>query len=303
MALALLLASAECRSLVVVALRWRFPRAHRPEQGTAAHAAREWPAITVQIPAYREDRVLPRLLEAIERLDYSRDRLTVQVLDDTEEPQAQRTRDVLQPYLPAGRVRFDYLHRPDRRGYKAGNLNHVTSMTTAPLIAVLDDDCVPEPGFLRTVVLYLDDRSIGAVQARWGYLNDWHSPLTLAQGAVLDTLFCFENGLRKRWSQSGFFFGSGGIWRREAIVSRPRTSTCRTAPAWRDGASPTRSSACCDVNCRPRTWPTRASSGAGRAASCNSFATTPDSCRAKGGSGCWRPRCCCERPPRWCGSP
>lgn len=214
----LLLASAECRCLVVVVLRWRLPNPHRPEPRSDAHDSRQWPAITLQIPAYREDRVLPRLLAAIDRLDYPRDRLSVQVLDDTEEPQAQRTRDALQPHQTAGRVRFEYLRRPDRRGFKAGNLNHGTTFATAPLIAILDADCVPEPGFLRALVPYFDDPSVGAVQARWGYLNDRKNPLTLAQGAILDTLFCFESELRKRRSESGFFLGTGGIWRRETIV-------------------------------------------------------------------------------------
>src|SRR4051812_21456422 len=49
----------------------------------------ELPIVTIQLPLFNESTVATRLIDAVARIDYPRDRLEIQVLDDsTDETQA-----------------------------------------------------------------------------------------------------------------------------------------------------------------------------------------------------------------------
>ena len=202
-----LFALAELRSLLIVVLRFATSSS-APEAPPSAH----FPSVVIQIPAYREHLVLDRLLQSIARLTYPASRLAVQVLDDSEGPEAALTEAVVQRYQSAA-APVAYLHRPSRTGYKPGNLNYGLQFVTADLVAIVDADCELYPDFLARAVPYFEDAKTGGVQARWDYRNDGESPLTVLQAAALDSLFCFENAVRHRLGLSAIFLGSGGIWR------------------------------------------------------------------------------------------
>jgi cellulose synthase/poly-beta-1,6-N-acetylglucosamine synthase-like glycosyltransferase len=173
--------------------------------------------VTVQLPIFNEMYVAERLVEAVCRLDYPRDRLEVQVLDDSTD----ETREIAARQVEALRARgFDirHLHRTDRQGFKAGALAAGLDTARGGLVAVFDADFVPTPEFLKKTVPYFADPQIGMVQARWGHLNRDYSLLTRIQAILLDGHFVVEHTARHR---SGCFFnfnGTAGIWRRAAIV-------------------------------------------------------------------------------------
>ncbi len=131
----------------------------------------EIPFVTVQLPIYNEKFVVSRLLAAVTRLDYPRDRLEIQVLDDsTDETQALARREV-ENYQKAG-VPICYLHRKDREGYKAGALQAGLEVAKGKYIAVFDADFLPNSDFLRRLIPYFyAQEPVGMVQARWGHLN------------------------------------------------------------------------------------------------------------------------------------
>jgi cellulose synthase/poly-beta-1,6-N-acetylglucosamine synthase-like glycosyltransferase len=178
----------------------------------------DWPVVTVQLPIYNEMYVVDRLIEAVCDLDYPKDRLEIQVLDDSTDETRDRAEMAVQRQLARG---FDikYLHRTDRTGYKAGALEAGMKVARGEYIAIFDADFVPTADFLeRTVGHLVHDPGLAVVQARWGHLNDEYSLLTRVQAVLLDGHFVLEHGARNR---SGCFFnfnGTAGIWRRAAIA-------------------------------------------------------------------------------------
>jgi cellulose synthase/poly-beta-1,6-N-acetylglucosamine synthase-like glycosyltransferase len=200
--------------LVLVALYLR----HRRDAPREPEAPSEWPRVTVQLPLYNERYVASRLIDAVCRLDYPRDRLEIQVLDDSTDD----TREIVAAEVARRRARgvpIHHLHRADRTGFKAGALAGGLAAAAGELIAVFDADFVPRPDFLRRAVPHFADPGVGMVQGRWDHLNRRWSLLTRIQALMLDGHFVIEHAARHR---SGCFFnfnGTAGVWRREAIES------------------------------------------------------------------------------------
>lgn len=195
-------------------LLWLYRRARsRPlRPGTPA----DLPFVTVQLPVYNERYVIRRLLRAVAALDWPRDRLEIQVLDDssdeTTELAAEETRQ-----LQARGVDVRHLRRPDRRGFKAGALAWGTARAKGELLLLFDADFVPPPDLLRRVVPHFADPRVGMVQARWDHLNADHSLLARVQAVALDGHFVVEHEAR---SKHGLFFnfnGTAGVWRKSCV--------------------------------------------------------------------------------------
>jgi cellulose synthase/poly-beta-1,6-N-acetylglucosamine synthase-like glycosyltransferase len=175
------------------------------------------PKVTVQLPIYNEMYVADRLIDAVCQLNYPRELLEVQVLDDsTDETRIVAERAVMRN--AAAGIDVTYLHRTDRTGYKAGALEAGMKVAKGEFIAIFDADFIPSPDFLERTVPYFGDDRIAMVQARWGHINQDYSLLTKIQSIVLDAHFVLEHGGRNR---AGCFFnfnGTAGIWRRTAIT-------------------------------------------------------------------------------------
>src|SRR5688572_3397393 len=176
------------------------------------------PKVTVQLPIYNEMYVADRLIDAVCQLDYPRELLEIQVLDDsTDETRIVAERAVMRN--AADGVDITYLHRADRTGFKAGALEAGMRVAKGEFIAIFDADFIPSPDFLERTVPYFGDPRIAMVQARWGHINQDYSLLTKIQSILLDAHFVLEHGGRNR---AGCFFnfnGTAGIWRREAIAT------------------------------------------------------------------------------------
>ncbi len=175
------------------------------------------PMVTVQLPVYNELYVVERLIDAICELDYPKDRLEIQLLDDSND----ETVEVIAAAVAAKRaLGFDIVQvrRVNRVGYKAGALRHGMTLAKGEFIAIFDADFVPKPGFLMDTLGHFTNDRIGMVQTRWEHLNNEFSLLTRAQGIALDGHFVIEQQVRNK---SGFFInfnGTAGIWRRDCIV-------------------------------------------------------------------------------------
>jgi cellulose synthase/poly-beta-1,6-N-acetylglucosamine synthase-like glycosyltransferase len=213
-------------------LVWLYYRNKRKAAHSSEPPARfaedDLPFITVQLPIYNEQFVIDRLIDACCRLDYPRDRFEIQVLDDSTDETVLVAESIVQRYA-AGGVRgpegqealppqpIVYLHRTNRRGFKAGALEEGLYVAKGVLVAIFDADFVPPPTWLRQVVDQFTDPHIGMAQTRWTHLNRNYSFLTQVEAILLDGHFVLEHGGRSR---SGVFFnfnGTAGMWRRQAI--------------------------------------------------------------------------------------
>ncbi|MFH1969940.1 MAG: glycosyltransferase [Verrucomicrobiota bacterium] len=177
----------------------------------------EWPRVTVQLPIFNEQYVVTRLLEAACALDYPRDRLEIQILDDSTD-ETQETAKKLAAKFQSQGINIHYLHRTNRQGFKAGALKNGLAQARGDFLAIFDADFVPPRNFLRKIMPYFSSENIGMVQARWGHLNAGYSMLTRGQAIGLDAHFVLEHGAR---NSSGIFInfnGTAGIWRKSAIV-------------------------------------------------------------------------------------
>jgi cellulose synthase/poly-beta-1,6-N-acetylglucosamine synthase-like glycosyltransferase len=177
---------------------------------------REPPKVTIQLPIYNERYVIERLVDAVSRFDYPRERMQVQVLDDSTDETCAIARACVERYQALG---FDiqYLHRMNRTGFKAGALAEGLKSATGEFIAIFDADFIPPADFLRRTVPYFADERIGMVQGRWTYVNRHFSLLTEVQTILLDGHFIVEHGGRSRRGAFFNFNGTAGVWRRRAI--------------------------------------------------------------------------------------
>ncbi|MBF8301622.1 MAG: pgaC 3 [Acidobacteria bacterium] len=174
------------------------------------------PRVTVQLPIYNEMYVADRLIDAVCQIEYPRELLEIQVLDDSTDETTSVAERAVRRHGAAG-INITYLHRADRTGYKAGALEAGLRVATGEYVAIFDADFMPTPDFLRRTVPFFTDPKVAMVQARWGHINQDYSLLTKIQSILLDGHFVLEHGARNR---SGLFFnfnGTAGIWRRSAI--------------------------------------------------------------------------------------
>ncbi|MBI2000987.1 MAG: glycosyltransferase [candidate division NC10 bacterium] len=125
------------------------------------------PVVAVQLPVFNERYVVERLLRAAASLDYPRDRLEIQLLDDSTDDTREIASRLVQEYQAAG-VQVVHLHRTIRTGYKAGALKEGLAACRGEFVAIFDADFVPDPDFLRRTLPYFGDPKVAMVQTRWG---------------------------------------------------------------------------------------------------------------------------------------
>jgi cellulose synthase/poly-beta-1,6-N-acetylglucosamine synthase-like glycosyltransferase len=198
------------------ALVYMYYRNRHKHSGEPAARFEELPRVTVQLPVFNERFVVERLVEAVCRLEYPREKLDIQLLDDSTDETRQVAGQLVERYAALGHP-ITYLHRTDRQGYKAGALQEGLKTAKGEFIAIFDADFVPPADFLLRVVHQFTDPQVGMVQTRWTHINRNYSFLTNVEAILLDGHFILEHGGRSR---SGVFFnfnGTAGMWRRRAI--------------------------------------------------------------------------------------
>ncbi|MBN1487777.1 MAG: glycosyltransferase [Anaerolineae bacterium] len=179
----------------------------------------ELPTVTVQIPLCNERYVVQRILKAVAALDWPRDRLEIQILDDSTDDTLQLVQHIIKD-LCREDLNIRLLHRDSPTGHKAGALAAGLQKAHGSFIAIFDADFCPPEDFLRSTVPHmLTNPELGMVQARWGHLNAEYSLITRAQSLALDAHFTVEHMARNRSGLLMNFNGTAGVWRRQAIES------------------------------------------------------------------------------------
>jgi cellulose synthase/poly-beta-1,6-N-acetylglucosamine synthase-like glycosyltransferase len=174
------------------------------------------PRVTLQLPIFNEQYVVERLLEAVCRLKYPREKLDIQVLDDSTDETVDVARNLVERYAALGNP-IAYHHRANRHGFKAGALAEGLKSAKGEFVVIFDADFTPPEDFLLRTIHHFTDPKVGMVQTRWTHINRDYSFLTQVEAILLDGHFVLEHSGRAR---SGVFFnfnGTAGVWRRAAI--------------------------------------------------------------------------------------
>src|SRR5579862_3494172 len=174
------------------------------------------PPVTIQLPIYNERYVIERLIDKVTRMEYPRELLQIQVLDDSTDDTAAFAEALVERYHALG-FPIEYHHRTNRHGFKAGALQAGLESATGELVAIFDADFVPPPDFLTRTVDFFADPGVGMVQTRWSYLNRDYNFLTEVEAMLLDGHFILEHGARSRANYFFNFNGTAGILRRRMI--------------------------------------------------------------------------------------
>jgi len=177
----------------------------------------EIPFVTIQLPVYNEMYVMERLLDNIALIDYPKDKLEIQVLDDSTDETISTTASQIQRLKQAG---LDIVHitRTDRSGFKAGALKEGLKIAKGEYIAIFDADFLPKKDWLKRTIPYFKNSEIGVVQTRWGHINRNYSVLTKIQAFALDAHFTLEQVGRNSKGHFINFNGTAGIWRKTCIL-------------------------------------------------------------------------------------
>lgn len=173
-------------------------------------------SITIQLPVFNEMFVVERLIDAVCKINYNKEKLEIQVLDDSTDETFHIIKNKVSEKSAEG---FDivHIHRADRKGFKAGALREGLKTAKGELIVVFDADFIPNPDFLKRTLPYFQNSDIGMVQTRWEHINEEFSMLTKLQALALNGHFVIEQEVRNKAGLFINFNGTGGIWRRECI--------------------------------------------------------------------------------------
>ncbi len=174
------------------------------------------PMVTIQLPLFNEKYVAERLLDSVILIDYPREKLEIQVLDDSTD----ETTEILQKRideLEGTGIDIQLIRRTDRVGFKAGALDYGMKIAKGEFIAIFDADFIPSVDFLKQTMPHFKDVKVGVVQTRWEHLNRNTSLLTKLQAFGLDAHFSIEQVGRSAGNHFINFNGTAGVWRKETI--------------------------------------------------------------------------------------
>lgn len=201
----------------IVQLQLVFNYLYKKKKDVKAKTLSHWPKVTIQLPVYNEKYVLERLVRSITELDYPKDKLEIQLLDDSTDDSLAMAEKLCAEY---GRAGFDIHHiqRKDRQGYKAGALKNGMEMAKGEFIAIFDADFVPQQDFLKKTLPYFEEERIGMIQTRWEHINENYNWLTRLQAFGLNAHFSVEQGGRAAGGHFINFNGTAGVWRKSCII-------------------------------------------------------------------------------------
>ncbi|MEP7077772.1 MAG: cellulose synthase family protein, partial [Chthoniobacterales bacterium] len=189
---------------------------HRKRAPQPATHFEQLPKVTVQLPIFNEVYVVERLLKSVSEIDYPRQLMQIQVLDDSTDDTRELTASSVEKLRATG-FDVELIHRSNRVGFKAGALETGLATAHGDFVCILDADFVPQPDLLQRTIHFFTDPTVGMIQTRWGHLNRGYSLLTRVQAMFLDGHLLLEQTARSRSGRFFNFNGTAGLWRTACI--------------------------------------------------------------------------------------
>ncbi|MCY2926525.1 MAG: glycosyltransferase family 2 protein [Planctomycetota bacterium] len=198
---------------IIVYLYYR----HRKNVPLAPGQFEELPLVTIQLPMFNEQYVAKRIIEKACLIDYPREKLQIQVLDDSTDDTVQIAAAACEEARDKG-FDVEHIHRTDRSGYKAGAMENGLKTAKGEFVMIFDADFVPAPDILMRSIHHFTNPKVCVVQTRWEHINRYDSLLTQSQAIYLDGHFAIEHVARNRSQRFMSFNGTAGTWRKVAIA-------------------------------------------------------------------------------------
>ncbi len=190
---------------------------HSRKKPSPVQQFEELPLVTIQLPVFNEKHVVKRLLGAVAKLDYPKDKMEIQLLDDSTDETVDICAELANGLQEKG-FNIEHIHRVDRSGYKAGALENGMNVCEGEYLLILDADFVPKPELIKETIHYFTDEKIGMIQTRWAHINRNFNTLTRLQAMLLDGHLELEQTARNRSGRFFTFNGTAGIWRKSCIT-------------------------------------------------------------------------------------
>lgn len=196
-------------------LTWHYLKSRKRKEEEFINLT-EYPHVTIQLPVYNERYVVERLIDAVTKINYPKEKLEIQILDDSNDETIQIIEKKVSAYQANG-WDIHQIRRSDRVGYKAGALAYGLKKAKGEFIAIFDADFVPNPEFLLRTLPKFNHGKVGMVQTKWSHLNTDYGWLTKIQAFWLDAHFTVEQKGREHAGSFINFNGTAGVWRKACI--------------------------------------------------------------------------------------
>lgn len=196
-------------------LTWHYLKAKKNTEDPPKDLV-NYPLVTIQLPLYNERYVVERLIDAVAKIQYPKDKLEIQVLDDSNDETVKLVEAKVNHFAAQG-IDIQHIRRPERIGYKAGALQYGMERAKGEFIAIFDADFIPKTDFLLKTLPTFSKPEIGMVQTKWSHLNTDFGTLTKIQAFWLDAHFTVEQKGREQAGSFINFNGTGGVWRKSCI--------------------------------------------------------------------------------------
>lgn len=206
-----------CYGFIQLHLVYQYLKNKKTAGKKVVPALSSYPFVTVQLPLYNESLVVERLLDAVAKFDYPKDKWEIQILDDSTDETSSIIANKILELAPLG-LQMHHIQREERTGFKAGALQYGMNTAKGEFITIFDADFVPSADFLQQTIPQFTNDNVGMVQTRWTHLNKTNSLLTHFQAFLLDAHFSIEQGGRNSAGYFINFSGTGGVWRKACMV-------------------------------------------------------------------------------------
>ncbi len=206
-----------CYGIIQLHLVYQYLKYKKQKPQNLPEPLTSYPFVTVQLPVYNDSLVVERLIDAITKFDYPKDKWEIQILDDSTDETSSIITNRIQELYESG-LQIHHIQRKKRTAYKAGALQNGLLTAKGKFIAIFDSDFIPSRDFLQQTIPYFHNEKTGMVQTRWTHLNKNNSLLTHFQAFLLDAHFSIE---QKGRNNAGYFInfsGTGGVWRKDCML-------------------------------------------------------------------------------------
>jgi len=149
-------------------------RSGRKGRKVSALCVESLPFVSIVVPVKDEETVVGRLLEALLKLDYPREKLEIVIVEDGS---VDKTVEICKAYARRYSGQIKLLCQSLSNG-KPSALNCALKHVRGEIVAVFDADSVPESDVLMRVARYFEDSSMVAVQGRVDAINREQNMLT-----------------------------------------------------------------------------------------------------------------------------